>query len=141
MRNRLLFICTGILAGVFILIATEAAYQGVVSQSSSTVLAVQAAAKPSKAECLSCHGPFEKMTAATDKYTAPSGEKISPHRFVPHDSKKDDDVPECTNCHAAHALDPLPTHGSVDLSKVDVKWCYESCHHEKNFTSCKECHA
>jgi hypothetical protein len=141
MRNRLLFICTGILAGVFIFIATEAANQGVVSQSSSIVLAAQAAAKPLKAECLGCHGPFEKMTAVTDKYTAPSGEKISPHRFVPHDSTKDEDVPECTNCHAPHALDPLPTYGSVDLSKVDVKWCYESCHHEKNFTSCKQCHA
>ena len=142
MRNRLIFTLTGILAGVLILVGYgQTAAPGRMSPANATVLAAQTVDKPSKAQCLGCHGPFEKLTAVTDKYTAPSGEKISPHRFVPHDSKKDEDVPECTNCHTAHALDPLPTHGSVDLSKVDVKWCYESCHHEKNFTSCKECHA
>ena len=138
MRNRLLFI----LIGVFIFFACE---QTTITSheppTTSIVFAAQAANGPSKTECLSCHGPFEKMTAVADKYTAPSGEKISPHRFVPHDSKKDEDVPECTNCHTAHPLDPLPAHGTVDLSKVNVKWCYETCHHEKNFTSCKQCHA
>jgi hypothetical protein len=142
MRNRLAFILTGIMTGVFIFVAAETrSTLNTAPQAGSTVLAAQADAKPSQAECLSCHGPFDKLTSVTDKYTAPSGEKISPHRFVPHDSTKDEDVPECTNCHTAHPLDPLPTHGSVDLSKVDVKWCYETCHHEKNFTSCKQCHA
>jgi len=142
MRNRFIFILSGICAGAFIVITcAQYAVRNLESVASTTVLAAQAGDKPSKTECLGCHGPFEKMTAVTHKYTAPSGEKISPHRFVPHDSKKDEDVPECTNCHTAHPLDPVPTHGSIDLSKVDVKWCYETCHHEKNFTSCKQCHA
>jgi len=142
MRNRLAFIITGILSGVFIFIACETRIAlNSAQQSGSTVLAAQSDAKPAKADCLGCHGPFDKLTKVNDKYTAPSGEKISPHRFVPHDSTKDEDAPECTNCHTAHPLDPLPTHGSIDLSKVDVKWCYEACHHEKNFTSCKQCHA
>jgi len=90
-------------------------------------------------QCLSCH-PFDKLIEATGQYVAPSGEKTSPHRYVPHDSKKDADIPECTNCHVAHPLDPLPTQGSVDLSKVNVQYCYDTCHHEKNFTPCKSCH-
>jgi len=89
--------------------------------------------------CLGCH-PFDKLIEATATYVAPSGEKTSPHRYVPHDSKKDEDIPECTNCHTAHPQDPLPTHGSIDLSKVTVQWCYDVCHHEKNLTSCKQCH-
>lgn len=91
-------------------------------------------------ECLTCHGPFDKIIEATAKYVAPSGEKTSPHRYVPHDSKKEEDIPECTHCHTAHPLDPPPAHGSIDLSKVGVQWCYDACHHEKNFTSCKQCH-
>jgi hypothetical protein len=90
-------------------------------------------------DCLSCHGPFDKLIEVTAKYVAPSGEKTSPHRYVPHDSKLGKDVPECTHCHTAHPLSPLPASGSIDLSKVSVEWCY-TCHHEKNFTSCKECH-
>ncbi|HUP04982.1 MAG TPA: hypothetical protein VMU19_13395 [Bryobacteraceae bacterium] len=91
-------------------------------------------------ECLGCHGPFDKLAADTAKYVAPSGEKVSPHRYVPHDSKKEEDIPECTNCHKAHAPDAPPAAGSVDLTKVGVQWCYDACHHEKNFTSCKQCH-
>lgn len=100
-----------------------------------------AGAAPTKSDCLNCHGPFEKLVASTDKWVAPSGEKTSPHRFVPHDSKKDEDIPECTQCHVAHAADAPPAHGTVDLSKVKVDYCYETCHHEKNFTSCKQCHS
>ena len=140
MMNRLFFILSGILAGAFISIACEQLAMYSCSLQTAPVLAAQAENEALKAKCLSCHGPFEKMTGVTDKYTAPSGEKISPHRFVPHDSKKVEDVPECTNCHTAHPINP-PAHGSVDLSKVNVKWCYETCHHEKNFTSCKQCHA
>ncbi len=91
-------------------------------------------------QCLDCHGPFDKLIESTANYVAPSGEKTSPHRYVPHDSKKAEDIPECKRCHAAHPLDPLPAHGSIDLSKVGVQWCYDACHHEKNLTTCKECH-
>jgi hypothetical protein len=97
------------------------------------------AAKDANA-CLPCHGPFEKLMEASAKYVAPSGEKGSPHRYVPHDSKKDADVPECGHCHTAHSLDPLPSHGSIDPAKAGVQWCYDACHHEKNLHSCKECH-
>jgi hypothetical protein len=90
--------------------------------------------------CLDCHGPFEKITEATANWEAPSREKTSPHRYVPHDSKQASDIPECTNCHAAHTISPPPAPGSIDLKKVSVDWCYTTCHHEKNFTPCKECH-
>jgi hypothetical protein len=91
-------------------------------------------------ECLGCHGPFSDLIKATTNYVAPSGEKVSPHRYVPHDSKEDENIPQCTQCHTAHALDPLPSKGSIDVSKISVQWCYTSCHHQKNFTPCKTCH-
>ena len=91
-------------------------------------------------KCIDCHGPFDKLIAASTNYVAPSGEKTSPHRYVPHDSRLAKDVPDCGNCHTAHPLSPSPAKGSIDLSKVNVQWCYEACHHEKNLKSCKECH-
>jgi hypothetical protein len=106
----------------------------------SLVFAPRAAAKAAENVCLGCHGSFDKIIEASGKFVAPSGEKTSPHRYVPHDSKKAEDAPECTNCHTRHPLDPLPAKGSIDLSKVTVQWCYEVCHHEKNLKSCKECH-
>ena len=98
-----------------------------------------AAARPAEA-CLDCHGPFEKITEATADWKAPSGERTSPHRYVPHDAKQASDIPECRNCHAAHTISPPPAAGSIDLKKLSVDWCYTTCHHEKNFTPCKECH-
>jgi hypothetical protein len=89
--------------------------------------------------CLSCHGPFDKLIQTTANYVAPSGEKTSPHRYVPHDSKLEKDIPECSRCHTAHPVSPLPAKGSIDLSKVNVEWCF-TCHHEKNLKSCKDCH-
>ena len=115
MKIPSLFICIGILAGPWIL---------------------RGAGK----ECLACHGPFEKLIEASAKWVAPNGDKTSPHRYVPHDSKKDADIPDCTQCHTSHPIDPLPAKGSIDLSKVSVQWCYDACHHEKDFTPCKKCH-
>jgi hypothetical protein len=89
--------------------------------------------------CLRCH-PFEKVREATKNWIAPSKEKITPHYYVPHDSKTDKDVPECLKCHKTHALDPLPEKGQIDLSKLNVNWCYDACHHEKNFDKCNKCH-
>ncbi len=97
-------------------------------------------AKQSNGGCLDCHGPFDTLILTSTNYVAPSGEKTSPHRYVPHDSKLAKDVPDCSHCHTAHSLDSLPAKGSVDLSKVSVQWCYATCHHEKNFKSCKDCH-
>lgn len=91
-------------------------------------------------KCLSCHGPFDKIVAGSANYTTPSGDKVNPHRHVPHDSKNDDDIPACSNCHVPHPVNPLPAPGSIDTSKVNVQWCYEQCHHAKNFSPCKTCH-
>src|SRR5512139_512888 len=93
-----------------------------------------------KEACLDCHGPFAKIVEATANWKAPSGEKTSPHRYVPHDSKQASEIPDCRSCHDAHAISPPPAAGSIDLKKVTVDWCYTTCHHEKNFTPCKECH-
>ena len=99
--------------------------------------AVPATATPKEA-CLNCHGPFDKLATANAKYVAPSGEKITPHRFVPHDSKDAKAIPGCDNCHATHPLPPT-TAAIAALPKPDVQWCY-TCHHKNNFVSCKECH-
>jgi len=110
-------------------------------QPSSAVTSAPARAVAAHADndCLSCHGPYEDVIKASAAYQVPGGEKTNPHRYVPHDSKLAADIPDCTHCHSAHPLDPLPAKGSVDLSKLSVDWCY-SCHHEKNFKSCKDCH-
>ena len=109
-------------------VATAVATQGSQPTTSTTAAAV------SKYVCLGCHGPFNKIIASSTNYVAPSGEKTSPHRYVPHDANAAVNIPECTNCHTAHSLSPLPTAGSIDLSKVGVGWCYVSCHHQNNFT-------
>jgi len=93
----------------------------------------------SKEACLDCHGPFDKLAGASPKYVAPSGEKITPHRFVPHDSKEAKAIPGCDNCHKPHPLPPTAT-ALAALPKPDVQWCYTACHHENNFTPCKDCH-
>jgi hypothetical protein len=89
--------------------------------------------------CLRCH-PFDKVREATKDWVAPSKEKITPHYYIPHDKKTDNDVPECTKCHTVHSLAPLPEKGQIDLTKIKVDWCYEACHHEKNFEKCNKCH-
>jgi hypothetical protein len=97
------------------------------------------AAEGGQKKCLDCHGPFEKLVNSATNHVAPSGEKVAPHRYVPHDSKLEKDIPECSHCHTAHPLSPEPTKGSIDKSKLSVTWCFE-CHHNKDFQSCKDCH-
>jgi hypothetical protein len=120
----------------------QAGTEGADSQPGSATNAPASGPVAGRAEkdCLSCHGPFDKLIEASAKYVAPSGEKTSPHRYVPHDSKEGKDIPVCSHCHTAHPLSPLPAKGSIDLSKVSVQWCYDTCHHEKTLKSCKECH-
>ena len=141
MRVRLLF------CGVLVLLCAWVASAGDPASGRrpgpgprAAVRAAGRAAKAPESKCLGCHGSFDKIIEASASYVAPSGEKTSPHKYVPHDSKKVEDVPECTLCHTAHPLDPLPSKGSTDLSKLGVSWCYDACHHEKKLTSCKECH-
>ena len=90
------------------------------------------------AACLSCHGPFEKLVANAG-YQAPGGEKISPHRHVPHSSKGITSIPGCDNCHATHPVPPSPA-AVAALPRPDVQWCYTSCHHKHTFQPCKDCH-
>jgi hypothetical protein len=84
-------------------------------------------------ECLSCHGPFDKLASKTGNYVMPSGEKTTPHRYVPHDGKN---IPVCTLCHKRHRV-PLTSKEGVGKGNVD--WC-SSCHHANNFRRCNECH-
>jgi hypothetical protein len=102
------------------------------------------AADTSKTMCLECHS-YDDVIAASADYVMPSGEKASPHRYIdatsaaaPHRATGVEGIPECTNCHTAHAL-PLPAE-AVDLSKVGVEWCYSNCHHQHNFSPCSKCH-
>jgi hypothetical protein len=104
--------------------------------SSQTAAPPTAAAKDA---CLNCHGPFDKLAGASANYAAPSGEKIVPHRFVPHNSKDAKAIPGCNNCHEAHPLPPA-ANALAALSKPDVQWCYTACHHKNNFVLCKDCH-
>jgi predicted CXXCH cytochrome family protein len=93
------------------------------------------AAGSSKATCLMCHGPFDKLIAATAGYKMQSGEQeieSSPHRYVPHDTK---DIPECIYCHEPH---PVPLTSTEGLPKPKATWCY-GCHHKK-VLQCGTCH-
>ena len=89
-----------------------------------------------KDTCLSCHGPFDKLTNAPKTFIIESGDKINPHRYVPHDRKEAKSAPECINCHKAH---PVPVKSKVGLSKANVDWCF-SCHHTHNLRACNACH-
>lgn len=120
-----------------------------VSNNVTLVTAASAAAAPSLqpiapaparswAACLACHGPFDKL-AANANYHAPSGEKISPHRHVPHTSTGITSIPGCDNCHAPHPVPPSPA-AVAALPKPDVQWCYTACHHKHTFQLCKDCH-
>jgi len=100
-------------------------------------MAAEPAAKPSAgaSECLSCHGPFDTLAANTGQYLMPSGEKTTPHRYVPHDGTN---VPACSLCHERH---DLPFKGNDKAPKANVDFCYANCHHTSNFRPCKECHS
>jgi hypothetical protein len=137
MKIRLFLTTIGILSCVW---AAGAADRATAPKSRPHLRQALLASRPvAENPCLACHS-YSKIIEATAGFVAPSGEKSTPHKYVPHDSKKDDEIPECANCHTAHALDPLPAKGSLDRSKVNVQWCYTACHHEKDLKSCKQCH-
>ena len=116
-------------------------FAGSTEAASAAPVAVPQTATPaaaSKEACLNCHGPFDKLATMPAKYVASSGEKITPHRFVPHNSKDAKAIPGCDNCHTTHPLPPTAA-AIAALPKPDVQWCY-TCHHKNNFVSCKDCH-
>lgn len=97
------------------------------------------AAEVSKDMCLGCHGPFDKLAGAAHSYEAPSGEKITPHYYVPHTSKEAKAIPDCNNCHQSHPTPPTAADITA-MGKPGVDWCYTTCHHENDFAPCKKCH-
>lgn len=82
-----------------------------------------------------CH-TRESIETATSDYTAPSGEKVNPHSTTVADKFSDSDNPHeisgntisCSNCHTSHR------------KSAGIGYCYEACHHAKNFTPCQDCH-
>ncbi len=134
-HTRLLFyfVVVSMVAGM-LLTRLSLILVGAVAPSPST----EAGAQPSgtsKETCQSCHGPFDKLVASAN-YQAPSGEKISPHRYVPHNATEVKAIPECSTCHEPHPV-PLP----ANVPKGDVQWCYTTCHHKHTFQACKDCHS
>ena len=97
--------------------------------------AQKADTKDVKPQCLDCHGPFDKLAAATAEYETPSGEKTSPHKYIPHADKKD--IPVCTECHTPH---PVPIQDKEAVVKATVDYCYNSCHHAHTLQVCSTCH-
>jgi hypothetical protein len=85
--------------------------------------------------CLKCHGPFEKLISVSPEFVMKSGEKVKPHRYVPHDLKE---IPDCLSCHKKHSATPTKSELAA-LPKANVQTCF-SCHHTENFTNCKSCH-
>ncbi len=92
-------------------------------------------AKVDKAKCLACHGSFDTLAEKTAQYATPSGEKTTPHRYIPHADKKD--IPDCTECHTPH---PVPIQDKEKVVKANVEYCYTICHHAHNFQVCSSCH-
>jgi len=88
--------------------------------------------------CLACHGDsFEKLVSKKPTFKASSNEIINPHQYVPHNEKKAENVPNCTDCHSTH---PIPPKEKIDLSKVNADNCFLSCHHTDTFQRCGNCH-
>jgi len=87
-------------------------------------------------KCLACHGSFDKLAEKTADFKAPSGETTTPHRYVPHTSKTS--IPECIECHVPH---PIPLENKSDVvTRDNLSYCYQSCHHPGNLQPCKNCH-
>jgi hypothetical protein len=151
MRSQFLFGCVCVLAfGLTLLLSSSASAPTPASWPPSAPMIAAATAPSSepsqtspstaassKDVCLDCHGPFDELAKSTMGYVAPSGEKATPHRYVPHDKKDPSAIPECSNCHQPH---PVPPTSPNAVPKASVDWCYGACHHENNFKPCQICH-
>ena len=90
--------------------------------------------------CLSCHGPFEKVAAASAGYKFYDGSTVNPHTTVellaskPHASGLG--VVACARCHQPH---PQPLASVKDVPVADLTYCF-GCHHQGVFTPCGKCH-
>ena len=93
------------------------------------------------AKCLECHGPYEELLAKPGNFVItdyPGESKLNPHLYVPHKSAEGvlQEIPGCTNCHMEH---PVPPESTPEKPKY-IKWCYDACHHQQDFTVCSTCH-
>ena len=145
-QSKILHTCVSIFALILLL-------SGSLPAQTSTSLPTTAPTKPpsataanttstavgsSKNTCLGCHGPYEKIIAATVDYKMLSGDQeimSNPHRYVPHNSKDAKNIPECSNCHKPH---PVPLTSKEGMPKPNTKLCY-GCHHAK-VLQCGTCH-
>lgn len=120
--------------------ATLDAAQPTLSIAMKATLAAENA-KQTTAMCLGCHGPYEKLVAASKEYVTKDGEKVNPHTTVDdtilkvHESGKG--ILNCETCHKPH---PQPFTTIQDVAPANVEYCYLQCHHQENFTPCSECH-
>lgn len=88
-----------------------------------------------KAQCLACHGPFDKFISTPLTIATESGE-VNPHVTIPHDTQSEENFMTCVECHSIHAMPPPA--GYKDAS-ANIEYCY-SCHHSYQFESCSKCH-
>lgn len=130
MKKRLLFLVT--LSLQAFLIGALALTTGAATQDKA-----DKDAKAGTPDCLACHGPFDKLTAAPADYEAPSGEKTSPHKYIPHADKDKNAIPKCIECHRPH---PVPLEDKSVVVKATVDYCYTNCHHAQNLQACSTCH-
>jgi len=121
--------------GLFLFLALILTWN--LSDSGKYADAAEKAAKGPEA-CLACHGgSFDKLIEKKTAHKAAGGETINPHKYIPHNENKTENVPDCLGCHSQHTIPPK---GKIDLSKVNIESCYLSCHHQQNFERCSNCH-
>ena len=95
----------------------------------------------SKARCLMCHGPYEKLASKPPVFKGfdPGQSKITavnPHQYWPHEDKTEKGIQECTFCHKPHKENMKP---GDKVERADVEKCF-GCHHDRTFERCKTCH-
>ena len=136
MEKFLVFFCALILIAIsaFALAAGE----GVQDAAKPPEAATSPAAPETGPKCLDCHGPYDKLAKETADFTMPSGEVVTPHQYIPHDEKIEENIPKCTECHTKHEIPLLDKSTVVKPNNVD--YCYQNCHHVNNFQPCSACH-
>jgi len=95
----------------------------------------------SKAKCLMCHGPYEKLAAKAPFFKEFDVKQskitsVNPHQYWPHEDKTEKGIQDCTFCHKPHKADIKP---GDRVEKTDVEKCF-GCHHDRTFDRCKTCH-
>ena len=124
---RLFVVIQALLLGAFALLEAAASQDD----------AQKAEPKTVAQKCLVCHGDYDKLADKTAAFKTSKGETGTPHRYVPHEDKKD--IPECTECHLIQHSIPLTDKSEV-VKAGNVDWCYSSCHHASTLQPCKACH-